>query len=159
MRVDILAPAQQPPVPRAYVLTMVILSFKGRRDVEVHLFRPAVDPAEAADWPWERLLGDPLEPGRDDPAGSRRLLLEAFTADERNAVVDYLKARYGDRVSMITGQALDFPIPLGLRPLSDIPEGKTVGFIRFDQVPNYPLSFPVHGFYDLARHKPLVDEG
>jgi len=159
MRVDILAPAHEPPVPRAYVLSMVILSFKGRRDVEVHLFRPAVDPAEAADWPWERLLGEPVAPGHDDPAGSRRLLLEAFTADERNAVVDYLKERYQDRVSFITGQALSFPIPLGLRPLSDIPEGKTVGFIRFDKVPHYPLPFPIRGFYDLARHKPLVDEG
>ncbi len=159
MRIDILAPAQEPPVPRAYVLSMTILSFKGRRDVEVHLFRPEVDPAEAANWRWDHVLGDPLEPGRDDPEGSRRLLMECFTADERNQVVEYLKQRYGDRVSTITGQAVEFPVPLGLRPLSDIPEGKTVGFIRFDKVPNYPLPFPVHGFYDLARHKPLVDEG
>lgn len=159
MRVDILAPAQDPPVPRAYVLTMVIMSFKGRRDVEVHLFRPEVDPSDAAAWPWARLLGEPVEPGRDDPEGSRRLLLEAFTADERHQVVEYLKERYADRVSAITGQALEFPIPLGLRPLSEIPEGKTVGFIRFEKVPNYPLPFPLHGFYDLARHRPLVEEG
>ncbi len=128
---DILAPAQEPPVPRAYVLSMVILSFKGRRDVDGAPVPARRGPGrDRGTGPGDRLLGAPLTPGRrDDPAGSRRLLLEAFTADERHQVVDYLKARYGDRVGAITGQTLDFhPCPGPAPPLRH-PEGRTVGFI------------------------------
>jgi hypothetical protein len=152
-----------PPFERAYVVSVVIRSFKGRRDVEVHLFRPADassdgGAAEGAGYPWDRLLGEPVEPGRDDPEGSRKMVLESFTRDERDRLVEYLKERYADRLEAIESRALDFPVPLGLAPLSSVPEGKSIGFIRFDAIPNYTLDFPVRGLYDLARHRPIVEE-
>jgi hypothetical protein len=174
MNINVETPSSPPPVERAFVVSVTIRSFKGRRDVEVHLFRPADASSgsaagpeasdneagpEASAYPWERLLGEPVEPGRDDPEGSRKMVLESFTKDERDRLVEYLKDRYADRLEAIESRALDFPVPLGLAPLSSVPEGKSIGFIRFDAIPNYTLDFPVRGLYDLARHRPLVEEG
>lgn len=146
------------PVDRAYVLSMTIKSFKGRRDVQVHLFRTGYDMAEAQGYPWEHLLGEPLDAQHTDAEGSRQLLLEAFTADERDQILAYLEKRYADRLTEISAQPMDFPIPLGLCPLSAFPEGETIGFIRFDRIPNYDLPFAFHGLYDLAQHSPVVKE-
>lgn len=148
------------PVERAYMVSMIIKSFKGRRDVEVHLFRPDFDPAEEEQYDWDKLLGDPIHPDLDvDIPKSKRILLESFTLEERDTVVEYLKVRYGSRLASISSGPLDLPIPLGIPPLSSIPGGKTIGFIHFEAVPNYTLPFTVHGFYDLAQHKPLVEGG
>jgi hypothetical protein len=59
----------------------------------------------------------------------------------------------------VTVCPLALPIPLGVVPLSAIPEGKTMGFIRFDAVRDYPLPFAVRAFYDLDAHEPLVPAG
>ncbi len=149
--------AENPLVPRIYFITMVIKSFKGRRDVEVHLFRPDFDEAEMQSYDWNALLGDALHPNIPaDPDKSVKVLMEAFTREERDAVLEYLKTRYADRLEEINTGPVDLPVPLGLPPLSELPEGKTIGFIRLDQTPNYPLSFAVRGMYDLAQHDPLV---
>ena len=145
------------PSDRAYVISMVIKSFKGRRNVEVHLFRPKYDEAEQNAYDWNNLLGDPIEPGMDDPIGSRKVMLEAFTKEERDIILEYLKAHYDDRVSEVNAQPMNFPIPVGLNPLSAIPEGKTIGLIRFSKLPHYNLDFPLSGLYDLSQAQPLVD--
>lgn len=143
---------------RVYAISITIKSFKGRRDVEVHLFRPDYDLAEADNYNWDKLLGDPLHPELPvDIEKSKCILLESFTEEERDQIVDYLDRRYIDRLSALNSGPLDLPIPLGLPPLSSIPGGKTIGFIHFEQVPNFDLPFKVHGFYDLAQHKPLVE--
>ncbi|WP_461210972.1 hypothetical protein [Desulfocurvus sp. DL9XJH121] len=157
MRIHCTASSQPLPTDRAFVISMVIRSFKGRRNVEVHLFRPEYDAAEESALDWNRLLGDPVEPGLDDPVGSRKVLLEAFTKAERDAILDYLKAHYEDRVTEVNAQPMNFPIPLGLTPLSAIPEGKTIGLIRFSELPNYDMGMPMSGLYDLSRAEPLVE--
>ncbi len=153
--------AQTPlPTDRAYVISMVIKTFKGRRNVEVHLFRSNVDMAEAANYDWDKLLGDQIHPELEvDLEKSKCILLESFTEEERDQIVEYLKDRYGDRLESINSGPMDLPIPLGLPSLSSIPGGKTIGFIHFETIPKYTLPFPVHGFYDLAQHKPLVEGG
>lgn len=146
------------PVDRAWTVSIVIKSFKGRKNVAVHLFRPAWDPAEAKAYEWDALLGDPIDP--DLPISlesSRRVLLESFTPPERDALVDYLKNRYQDKLAAIHACPLNFPIPLGLTALSELTEGKEIGFIHFDRIHNYSLPFPVRGFFDLSQHKPIMD--
>lgn len=150
--------AQPLPVERAYVLSVTIKSFKGRRDVEVHLFRTEYNENEEQDYTWQNLLGQPVDASHTDDKGSRQVLLEAFTKEERDQIIDYLKERYSDRLGEINAHPMDFPIPLGLAPLSSFPEGQTIGFIRFNRIPNYSLPFSFHGLYDLAQHEPVVNE-
>ena len=150
------------PVARIHVLSMVIRTFKGRRDVEVHLFRPEpqdgdMDEMEAAGW--DNLIDDTQHPDIEgDMETTRRVLLEAFTEKERDILLGYLRERYEGKVSAITACPMVLPLPLGLKPLSAFPVGKTIGVIRFDALPNYPLPFAVHGLYDLAQHEPLVQD-
>ena len=157
MRIDIKESTQQLPAERVHAISIVIKSFKGRRDVEVHLFRPDYGESELKDYDWDELIGGPLEPGIEyDEGSSRRIILEAFTPDERDRIVAYLTERYSDRITRIDSCPLGLPLPGGLPPLSTYPEGKSIGFIRFDEIPDYPLDFKFHGLYDLSRHEPLV---
>ena len=153
------------PLDRIYIITLTMHTFKGRRNVEAHLFRAEPDPAEFQSLRDKALIGKPCaEPGDSQlPRGTEddalQAILEAFTAEEGNLLLDYLKERYADQILRVTVCPLELPIPLGVVPLSAIPEGKTMGFIRFDAVRDYPLPFAVRGFYDLDAHEPLVPEG
>ncbi len=148
-----------PPVDRAYVISMVIISFKGRRDVQVHLFRPHWDPAEEEGMPWEKLLGEPISEEADpDPVRSRKVIMEAFNREERDQIVKYLKNRYSSRLKNIDSAPFEFPLPKGLPPLSELNAGEQFGIMKLEIVPNYPLSFPVHGFFDLSAHQPIIGE-
>lgn len=160
-----------PPVERIHVISVTIRTFKGRRNVQAHLFRLADETAAAEGLSSLRtvpgLVGaslDPNAPGADDLTGPEaetdalRTVLEAFTEAERDAVVDYLSQRYADRLTCIIACPLQLPVPRGVVPFSALPEGKTMGVIRFDEVPRYPLPFAIRGFYDLAQHEPLVHE-
>ncbi|MGE4538789.1 hypothetical protein K9F62_15965 [Desulfovibrio sp. JY] len=158
MEIDVVPADFNLPVHRAWTVSMVIKSFKGRKDVTVHLFRPEWDPAEEKIYDWDALIGDPVDPDLPVSIEScRRILLESFTEEERDALVTYLKTRYKDKLSEIHACALNLPIPLGLTALSELTEGKSVGFIRFDKIPNYTLSFPVRGYFDLSQHKPIIE--
>lgn len=160
-----------PPVQRIHVISVTIRTFKGRRNVQAHLFRLAGEDDAAKDLANLRavpgLVGAPLDPdapGSDDLSGPEaetdalRTVLESFTEAERDAVVDYLSQRYADRLTCIIACPLQLPVPRGVVPFSALPEGKTMGVIRFDEVPRYPLPFAIRGFYDLAQHEPLVHE-
>lgn len=146
-----------PLCPRGYVATICIRAFKGRKDVLVHLFRPEWDSEEA--FPWQDLVQE--DPGLD-PAksrgNSREVVLESFTKEEMDRIVEYLAGRYAERLTRITTNYLDFPLPAGLLPLRSMPEGKDMGRVRFEIVPGYPLPFTVHGLYDLSQHKPMAQE-
>ncbi len=158
MEIDIVPADNKLPVPRAYSLSIVIKSFKGRKDVEVHLFRPEWNKAEEAQYDWNALMGDLLVPDLEVSLEScRRVVLEAFTEQERDQLVTYLKDRYQDRLAAIRSCSLNFPIPLGLVALSELTEGKDSGFVNFDKVPNFPLPFAVRGFFDLSQHRPLLE--
>jgi hypothetical protein len=159
MEIDVIQPHTPLPVARAWVLSMVVSSFKGRKNVEAHLFRWEYEPEPDESYDWSALLGEPIHPQAEvDPEKSKRVLFEAFTAEERDQVINFLKERYGSRLASLVAHPMDLPIPLGIPPLSDIPEGKTMGFIRFEMLPNYKLPFAFHGFYDLAQHEPMVTD-
>jgi hypothetical protein len=159
MEVNI-ANAQDPlPVDRAHAVSMVVRSFKGRRNVEVHLFRHQWDETEMEAVNWDNIIGPPLEGCQFyDPGGSRKVVLEAFTSQERDQIVEFLKEQYGDRLLALNASPLQFPVPQGLTPLSEVPSGKDVGLILFEKIPSYSLDIPLHGLYDLSLHKPLVSE-
>jgi len=157
--VDIMiTPAQSPlPIDRAYALSMTIKSFKGRRDVEVHLFRHAWDPEEERAVDWDRVLAAPGLSEAPEAAGSRHVVLEALTLAERDQVVAYLKEHYASRLATIASAPLPFPVPVGLTALSDLNAGKTIGFIYFERIPHFKLGLALRGFYDLSQHPPIVE--
>jgi hypothetical protein len=158
MQINIECPKGKLALERAYVVTLTIHSFKGRKDVEVHLYRAGYEDSELHAYQWDALLGPPLDPiGQLDPLSSRFVILEAFTDGERDQLIAYMKERYADRLTRIDSAPMDFPIPMGLPPLSSFPEGKTIGIIRFDETQNYALPFAFRGLYDLSRHEPLVE--
>lgn len=158
MEFHIIDPTSPLPVNRAWTMSMTILSFKGRRNVQIHLFRPAWDPAEETALPWDQILGDPLPGAPGNGASSRRVVLESFTQGERDQVLAFLQTQYATRLSHLESRPLPFPVPIGLPALSDVPEGKDIGLIRFEKIPSYRLGIALHGLYNLAQHPPMVLE-
>ena len=150
MEIAINTPASPLPCERAYSLSMVIRSFKGRRDVDVHLFRSRWTPDEEANTDFAALVRS--------GSGSRSVILESFTAAERDLIVNYLKEQYSTRLTAIASNPLSFPVPEGLAGFTEIQPGKDAGFIEFEKIPSYPLEFPLMGYYDLSLHPPLTDE-
>ncbi len=143
---------------RVYVIQATLKSFKGRRDVIVYLFRTDTPDDELAKL---RPLDLVDKANSDTPEGAQaddalRSVLEAFTAEEGNQVLEYLKERYEEQISEVVVSPMEIPVPLGMVPFSAIPEGKTMGFIRFEAVADYALPFVVHGFYDLDAHDSLL---
>ncbi|EGB13496.1 hypothetical protein DND132_0279 [Pseudodesulfovibrio mercurii] len=157
MDITITTPASPLPCERAYSLSMVIRSFKGRRDVEVHLFRARWGAGEESDPGLGDLMEHDAAPGNGSPE-SRKVVLESFTADERDLIVNYLKQQYSTRLTAIRSNPLTFPVPTGLAGFTEIQPGKDAGFIEFEKIPSYSLDFPLKGYFDLSRHLPLADE-
>ncbi|CCO24611.1 hypothetical protein [Maridesulfovibrio hydrothermalis] len=146
------------PIQRGYAVSMVVRSFKGRRDVEVHLFRPKWQDSDESEINWENLFGGPVSlDAIPDEKKDRKIILEAFTVAERDQVIDYLKEHYSSRLDSILSTPLDFPVPTGLPPLSSMTEGKDIGLIKFEKVPHFDLPFALRGLYNLGAHRPLVE--
>ncbi|WP_031485255.1 hypothetical protein [Maridesulfovibrio frigidus] len=146
------------PIDRGYAVSMVVRSFKGRRDVEVHLFRPEWPESDEASIDWNNLFGPPaMLDAVSDEKKDRKIILEAFTSAERDQIIDYLKDHYSSRLDYINSNPLDFPVPSGLPPLSSIDEGKDIGLIKFEKVPHFNLPFALRGLYNLSAHLPLVE--
>jgi len=157
VEIEIIAPTSPLPIDRAHAVSMTIKSFKGRRDVEVHLFRHTWDPEEEEAIDWDKLLAAQGMSEAPEAAGSRKVVLEALTAEERDKIVAYLKEHYANRLSAITSGPIPFPIPIGLMALSDLSEGKSIGFIHFERIPHFNLGIALRGFYDLSQHPPIVE--
>jgi hypothetical protein len=156
MKLNIITSQNELPVKKGYAISLIIKNLKGHKDVEVHLFLPEWDEKKAKSYDWSKLLGDPIDRNAPiDPVSSRKVLLESFTIEERDIILDYMKKRYLSRLYAINSRPLDFPIPMGLIPLSEIPEDDDIGCIRFEEIPNYTLPFPVHGLYILSQHEPV----
>lgn len=156
MKINIISPEQNFPLDRAYVVNIMIRSFKGRKDVEVHLYRPWWNQAEEEEYDWGLIVNQSHGRTREDMNKSRKVVMELFTASERDALVGYLRDRYSEKLRLINSAPLSFPVPVGLSPLSMLPENENHGRIRFERIPNYSLPFPVHGFYDLSAHAPIL---
>ncbi|MFO8241426.1 MAG: hypothetical protein R6T90_10585 [Dissulfuribacterales bacterium] len=158
MKLNIIDSQDKLPTKKGYAISLIIKKLKGYKDVEVHLFLPEWDDKEALSYDWSKLLGDPIDRNAPaDPTGSRKVLMESFTLEERDIVLDYMKKRYVSRLSAINSRPLDLPIPMGLIPLCEIPEDDDIGCIRFEEIPNYNLPFPVHGLYILSQHEPIEE--
>ncbi len=156
MRINDDTEQNSPEIDRGYVIFMVISSFKGYKDIQVHLFRPTWDVQEEDIYDWQRLLGSPIRLDQAvDPLGSRQVIMESFTRQEKQELLKYLIQHYESRLESITVKTLQFPVPVGLTPLCAVQEQGKLGKIRFDRLPNYNLDFLVHGLYDLSRH---IDE-
>ncbi|MFO7728531.1 MAG: hypothetical protein R6X11_09390 [Desulfonatronovibrio sp.] len=158
MEVNIISPEQKLPLDRAFVVNVIIRSFKGRRDVEVHLYRPAWDSLEEKKYNWDLILAQSPGQMQKEMQNSRHVVMESFTMEERDVLVEYLRNRYSRKISLVNSAPLSFPVPQGLVPLSMMPENENYGRIRFERVPNYTLPFDVHGFYDLSVHAPILAE-
>ncbi len=145
---------------RVYLIQATLKSFKGRRDVIVYLFRTDTGEEELQELQSLDLVDKATNdtPEGANPEDALRSILEAFTANEGNQVLDYLKLRYEEQISEVVVSPVEIPVPLGMVPFSAIPEGKTMGFIRFDAVADYNLPFVVHGFYNLDAHDALMAE-
>ncbi|WP_022662696.1 hypothetical protein [Paucidesulfovibrio longus] len=156
MEVTVLTPETAPPCERCCAVSMIIKSFKGRRDVEVHLFRP-VGNEEEKRYDWSKLVGPLLPEAPCPPESSRKVILESFTVRERDRIINYLKEQYATRLKALRSRPLEFPVPGGLPALSDLDESKSIGLIRFERIPSYSLDIPLHGLYDLSQHPPIVD--
>ncbi len=160
MQPEIHTDSQTPPVDRGYAVSMVIKSFKGHADVEVHLFRPTWDDEEYGSYPWEELIGGAVSEDRpESPDNSKNVILETFSAEESRQLMEYLRKRYWEKLASIHCSVLDFPVPMDLTPLSGVQTTETIGRMDLDQIPNYPLDFPVKGIYDLSRHEVIDDRG
>ena len=157
MDIQIIPAGDDLPIDRAIALSMTIKSFKGRRDVDVHLFRHAWDPEEEPAMDWDRLLGAQGMDEAPEAEGSRHVVLESFTAAERDQIIAYLKQHYADKLKSVFSAPIPFPVPVGLTALSSISEGKSVGFIHFERIPHFDLKFTVRGLYDLSQHRPIVE--
>ncbi len=159
MAIEVIETQEKPQLDRGYVISIVIKNFKQHRDVDVHLFRPAWDAEEYQAYDWPDIIGNPL-PGVEhiDPISSRKVLLETFTEEEKNAIVNYLKERYHDRLKSIKVGIIYLPIPLGLVALSEIEPQGEIGIIKFEEIPNYTLPFAFHGLYNLAKHPQIKGE-
>jgi len=158
MDINIIDPNSPPPTIFAHSISMTIKSFKGRRDVDIHLFRANLEDIDEDSQDWNTLIGPPVEPNRTDPSGSKKIVMESFTVDERDSIVNYLKRQYSTRLTAIDSAPLNFPVPAGLTGLSQIEAGKNIGFIEFEKIPNYTLDIPLKGLYDLSLHPPIVEE-
>ncbi len=157
MDIEIIKPEGSLPSERAYAVSMTIKSFKGRRDVDVHLFRHAWDPEEEPAMDWDALLGAQGMGEDEKAAGSRHVVLESFTAEERDQLIAYLKEHYAGKLKSVFSAPIPFPVPIGLTALSSISEGKSVGFIHFERIPHFNLRLAVRGLYDLSQHRPIVE--
>lgn len=146
------------PLDRVYLIQATLRTFKGRRDVVIHLFRSDPDAAELEALRTQDIVG---KPDRETPEGASaddalRSVLEAFTTDEGNALLAYLEKRYAEHITRVLVCPIDFPVPLGMVPFASIPEGHSMGFLHLDKVKDYDLPFAVRGFYDLEAHDPIV---
>ncbi len=157
MEVHIAPATGSEPIERIHVISIIIRTFKGRRNVEAHLFRATADIDALTGYPWEHLIGKPSQADNlQSCEEAKRMIAEAFTPHERDMLLEYLQNRYGSYLKGISAGPLSLPIPWEVTALSSIPEGKTLGFIRFADAVGYPLPFAVKGFYDLAQHKPML---
>lgn len=157
MDITITQPDAPLPTQFAHSLSMVIRSFKGRRDVEVHLFRGHWDNSMEKELDWTDLINNPDGHEQSDDT-SRNVILESFSSEERDRIINYLKDQYSTRLTAIRSTPLSFPIPAGLAALSQLNPGKNVGVIEFNKIPSYSLDIPLKGLYDLNQHPPIVEE-
>lgn len=140
---------------RIYIAAATLKNFRGQELAEVQLFRPIANEAEIEPLRGKGYVGEPdismpkelLTGATEDAALS--CLLEAFTKEEIERIIEYLQKRYANVIDTLSIGKMDMPVPLGIGPLGALPAGENSGFIHFDNAPDYPLNFSFKGYYDL----------
>lgn len=156
MEVNFLRAEERPLFPRAYVASLRLANFKGRKDVEAHVFRCGWPESELAEIEGLDLVGppDPAMPPDLVAASTKeqalKCVLEAFTEEEAALLAKYLEDKYADQIVSLYIAPLNLPAPLGVAPLAEIPEGPESGFIKLDKAPGYDLPFKARAYYDLS---------
>ena len=148
-----------PAEKRIYIASAILNNFRGQKNVEVQLFRSGYAEDELESLRGKNLVAPPdpsippeiIAGATEDSA--LRCLLEAFTQEECDQMLKYFKERYDDQISQINIAPLGLPLPFGLGPLEEIPQGEKSGFINFDKAPDYDLPFNIKGWYDLEGHE------
>ncbi|MFI3272404.1 MAG: hypothetical protein R3Y11_09940 [Pseudomonadota bacterium] len=177
--VDARTPEEQAHAYVRHVIALTIKTFKGRRQVELLLFKAnpvarfimgsdeailaklrALPLVAAAPQAGDAIF-DEVEPEvikNANPDDALRSILESFTEAERDMVIDYVSKRYAASIEAIDACPLELPVPLGVRPLASLPEGKAMGFVHFERAQNYKLPFVLKGLYNLDQHEPMMPE-
>ena len=140
---------------RQYVAVCVLKNFKGRQNVEAHLFRGSWAPKELEELRRQDLVAEnPALPDELRATASRdavlECVLETFTREEAEKLREYLADRYSDQIARLDIGPMELPAPLGLTPLGKIPTGSASGFIEFSRARNYPLDFELRAYYELG---------
>lgn len=153
MKNDTIGPSHAP-MRYGYSISMAIKTFKGRRDVEVHLFRSTWDKNDEANLDWDTLISGQ----RSENDTSRNVIMETFSSEECDTIINYLKEQYSTRITAIRSTLIELPVPSGMKGLSQVVPNKSIGIIEFEKIPSYSLGLPMKGLYDLDRHPPIVEE-
>lgn len=140
---------------RIYIAALALKNFRGRKNVEVQLFRHGATEAELCALRGKGLVGAPpagmpeaiIQGASEDAA--LYCLLEAFTLPEAEQLADYIAGRYGEQAASLTICPLGLPVPLGVGPLGALPESANSGFLNFHLAPGYALLFQLRGYFDL----------
>lgn len=148
--------ADQESLPdRKYIAVATLGNFRGHNNIELHIFRTDASKEELDSLRGLNLVGaaDPLMP-KELLAGATEdnalaCILEAFTKEEAILLEKYLADHYGSQIKNLIICPMNLPVPLGVGPLSQIPEGQKSGFINFDLSKNFDLPFKFKGYYDL----------
>lgn len=156
MEINFIQADEEPIFPRTYVATLRLANFKGRKDVEAHVFRYDYPKSELEEAAGLNLVGpaDPSMPAELLAGATKeqalKCVLEAFTEEESELLAEYLKDKYADQITSLYIAPLSLPAPLGVAPLAEIPEGEESGFIKLDKAPGYSLPFKARAYYDLS---------
>lgn len=108
MEKNLLFAAPDAPLQRIYIMAATLRAFKGRRHVDVHIFRHGATEEEMTALEDLNLVGapDPSVPPEVLQGATReaalRCVLEAFTAEESRALLGYLEQRYAEHIEKIT---------------------------------------------------------
>lgn len=147
--------AEEEKLPRCYIAVGNLKNFRGHRGVETHIFRTGASSAELEAIRHLGLVGapDPAMPpqalaGMSEEA-ALACVLEAFTREEAMLLANYLRGRYEQQFASLVVCPMNFPVPLGVGPLDQIPESEKSGFINFALASGYNLPFGARGYYDL----------
>lgn len=143
-------------LPRRYIAVATLNNFRGKKNVEAHIFRTGATDEEMESIRGRELVSPPdpsvpaevLKGATEDMALA--CLLEAFTREEALKLASYLENRYKTQISRLEICPMTLPAPFGIGPLSMIPEGETSGFINFDKASDFNLGFSFKAYYELS---------
>ena len=124
-------------LPRRYIAVATLNNFRGKKNVEAHIFRTGASENEMEALKYKNLVSpaDPSVPAEVLSGATEEMalacLLEAFTRDEALKLANYLENRYKTQISRLEICPMNLPAPFGIGPLAMIPETEKIQLKRF----------------------------